>query len=48
VALSQAALGIVTLTYVVPLHAALAHQALALVLFGLAVAHASATLDGAA
>jgi cytochrome c oxidase assembly protein subunit 15 len=42
-ALLQAALGIVTLVYVAPLHAALAHQAFALVLFGLAVAHASAT-----
>ena len=47
-ALLQAALGIVTLIYVVPLHAALAHQAFALVLFGLAVAHASATKDEAA
>jgi cytochrome c oxidase assembly protein subunit 15 len=45
VALLQAALGIVTLVYVVPLHAALAHQALALILFGLAAAHASATRD---
>lgn len=42
-ALAQAALGIVTLVLVVPLHAALTHQALALILFGLAVAHASAT-----
>jgi len=46
-ALWQGALGIVTLIYVVPLHAALAHQAFALVLFGLAVAHASATGDEA-
>ncbi len=47
-ALLQAALGIVTLVYVVPLHAALAHQAFALILFGLAVANASATRDEAA
>ena len=47
-ALAQAALGIVTLVYVVPLHAALAHQAFALILFGLAVAHASATREEAA
>ncbi len=47
-ALLQAALGIVTLVLVVPLHAALTHQAFALVLFGLAVAHASATHDEAA
>ena len=46
-ALLQAALGIVTLIYVVPLHAALAHQMFAMVLFGLAVAHASATKDEA-
>ena len=46
--LAQAALGIATLIYVVPLHVALAHQAFALVLFGLAVAHASATRDEAA
>jgi cytochrome c oxidase assembly protein subunit 15 len=44
-ALCQAALGIVTLVFVVPLHAALAHQAFALILFGLAVANASATAD---
>ena len=44
-ALLQAALGIVTLVYVAPLHAALAHQAFALVLLGLAAAHASATRD---
>ena len=43
----QAVLGIVTLVYVVPLPAALAHQAFALVLFGLAVANASATRDEA-
>ena len=47
-ALLQAALGIVTLVFVVPLHAALTHQAFALILFGLAVAHASATRDEAA
>jgi cytochrome c oxidase assembly protein subunit 15 len=39
----QVLLGIVTLVFVVPLHAALAHQAVALILFGLAVANASAT-----
>ena len=44
----QAALGIVTLLWAVPLHAALAHQAFALILFGLAVANASATRDEAA
>ncbi len=43
VALVQVGLGIVALLYVVPLTAALAHQAFALVLFGLAVAHASAS-----
>jgi cytochrome c oxidase assembly protein subunit 15 len=47
-ALLQAALGIVTLVFVVPLHAALAHQAFALILFGLAVAHASATREESA
>ena len=47
-ALIQAALGIVTLLFVVPLDAALTHQAFALILFGLAVAHASATRDEAA
>ena len=47
-ALAQAALGIATLVLVVPLHVALAHQAFALVLFGLTAAHASATRDEAA
>jgi cytochrome c oxidase assembly protein subunit 15 len=47
-AMAQATVGIVTLIYVVPLPAALAHQAFAFVLFGLAVAHASATRDEAA
>lgn len=46
-AAAQAALGVATLVYVVPLPAALAHQAFALALFGLAVAHASATRDEA-
>ena len=46
-ALAQAALGVVTLLYVVPLHAALTHQAFALILLGLATAHASATRDEA-
>jgi cytochrome c oxidase assembly protein subunit 15 len=48
VALLQATLGIVTLVFGVPLYAALAHQAFALILFGLAVAHASATREEAA
>ncbi len=43
VVLIQAALGIITLLWVVPLNAALAHQAFALVLLGVAAAHASAT-----
>ena len=47
-AVFQTALGIVTLIWVVPLPAALAHQAFALILFGLAVANASATRDEAA
>ena len=47
-ALAQAGLGIVTLVMGVPLHAALTHQAFALILFGLAAAHASATRDEAA
>ena len=42
-ALAQVALGIVTLLMVVPVPLGLAHQALALLLFGMAVAHASAT-----
>jgi cytochrome c oxidase assembly protein subunit 15 len=42
-ALAQAALGIITLLSVVPIGLALAHQALALVLFGTAMAHASGT-----
>ena len=47
-AVFQAALGILTLLWVVPLPAALAHQAFALILFGLAVGNASATRDEAA
>ena len=39
VATLQAALGVATLLYIVPIGLALAHQALALILFGLAVAH---------
>ena len=39
VATLQAALGIMTLVMVVPIGLALAHQAMALVLFGLAIAH---------
>ena len=42
-ALIQVALGVAALLLVVPLPLALAHQAVALLLFGLAVAHASAT-----
>jgi cytochrome c oxidase assembly protein subunit 15 len=42
-ALLQAALGIITLVWVAPLPVALLHQAFALILFGLAAAHASAT-----
>ena len=42
-AFAQAALGIATLLFVAPIPLALAHQALALALFGMAVAHASAT-----
>jgi cytochrome c oxidase assembly protein subunit 15 len=43
IALGQAALGIATLLWVVPIGLALAHQALALALFGMAVAHLAAT-----
>jgi cytochrome c oxidase assembly protein subunit 15 len=42
-ALGQAALGVATLLFVVPIGLALAHQALALTLFGMAMAHAGAT-----
>jgi len=42
-ALAQAALGVATLLFVVPIGLALAHQAMALGLFGAAVAHARAT-----
>jgi heme a synthase len=42
-ALSQAALGIVTLLLVVPIWAGLLHQAFAMLLFGMAVAHWRAT-----
>ena len=42
-ALAQAALGIATLLWVVPLGLALAHQALAMLLFGAAMAHWGAT-----
>ena len=44
VAFAQVALGVATLLFGVPLSLALAHQALALVLFGLACAHWSATV----
>ncbi len=47
-ALAQAALGVGTLVMGVPLHAALTHQAFALILFGLAAAHASAMRNEAA
>jgi heme a synthase len=43
VATLQAALGVATLVFAAPIGAALAHQALALMLFGLAVAHWRAT-----
>ena len=42
-ALAQAALGVATLLSVVPIGLALAHQALALALFGMAMTHAAAT-----
>jgi cytochrome c oxidase assembly protein subunit 15 len=42
-ALAQAALGIFTLLWVVPIGLALPHQALALALFGMAMAHAGAS-----
>ena len=45
-ALAQATLGIVTLLLVVPIGLALAHQALALILFGMAMAHSGATAAG--
>jgi heme a synthase len=44
-ALAQAALGVVTLLLVVPLWAALAHQALAMLLLALAVIHARQSAD---
>jgi cytochrome c oxidase assembly protein subunit 15 len=43
VALLQVGLGVATLLAVVPIELALAHQALALTLFGLAVVHLRAT-----
>ncbi len=45
-ALAQAALGIVTLLLVAPIWAALLHQAMAMLLFGMAVAHWRATSAG--
>jgi cytochrome c oxidase assembly protein subunit 15 len=42
-ALAQAALGVVTLLWVVPIGLALAHQTMALLLFGMAIAHLAAT-----
>jgi cytochrome c oxidase assembly protein subunit 15 len=45
-ALGQAALGIFTLLWVVPIVLALAHQALALLLFGMAIVHYGATRNG--
>jgi cytochrome c oxidase assembly protein subunit 15 len=45
-ALAQAAVGIVTLLLVVPVPAGLAHQALAMALFGMAVVHWRATALG--
>ncbi len=46
VAALQVALGVLTLIFSVPIPIALAHQAIALVLFGLACAHWSATRPG--
>ncbi|MGA8448062.1 MAG: COX15/CtaA family protein, partial [Roseiarcus sp.] len=43
VAMLQVALGIATLLSLVPVELALAHQALALALFGLAIVHLRAT-----
>ena len=43
----QVALGVATLLSLAPIGLALTHQALALILFGLAVAHLHATADGA-
>ena len=45
-ALAQAALGVVTLLLVAPIWAGLMHQALAMLLFGMAVAHWRATSGG--
>ena len=45
-AILQAALGIVTLIMVVPIEFALAHQAVALLLFGMAVAQLARDGDG--
>jgi heme a synthase len=42
-ALSQAALGVLALLLVVPIWAGLLHQAFAMLLFGMAVAHWRAT-----
>ena len=47
IAALQVALGVTTLVFSVPIALALAHQALALILFGLAAAHWSATRDAA-
>ena len=46
-ALGQGALGIVTVALAAPLHPALAHQAMAMLLFGMAVAHWRANLRDA-
>jgi cytochrome c oxidase assembly protein subunit 15 len=45
-ALAQATLGVATLLLFVPIGLALAHQALALILFGMAMAHAGTTVAG--
>ena len=45
-AVCQAALGVFTLIWVVPIGLALAHHALALLLFGMAAVHYAATRDG--
>ena len=45
-AVCQAALGVFTLIWVVPIGLALAHYALALLLFGMAVVHYAAIREG--
>ena len=47
-ALGQGAIGVIALLLVVPIWAGLLHQAFAMLLFGMAVAHWRATAQGAA